>query len=274
MKLGESLGRRRRRGVGGTISARPKTEGGRRRRGPQGWAMLLLEAAALALVGWGGGYLVATRIVFPAPPPPANLFTMPDLHGLTTQAARERIAGLGMKLTGVDSIRHPTVAQGLVFGQSPLPGQLAMPSTPVRMTVSLGPQLRSVPDVRSLAESRARVVLETSGFVVSVDSTESDVPRGRVVDVTPPPDSVVALPTNVRLTVSLGPPLVSMPMVLGMSEEDARAKLDSLGLVVSDVKEVFRFGRDQGIVVEQQPSADTQLQPGSAVQLSVGRRSG
>jgi serine/threonine-protein kinase len=188
---------------------------------------------------------------------------MPDLRGLQLQAVRDRIKGLGMKVTTVDSMRHPTVARGLVFGQSPLPGQLAMPSTPVRVALSLGPQLRSVPDVRNLDAARARVVLETSGFVVTTDSAESDVPRGRVVDVTPPPDSVVPLPTSVTLTVSTGPPLVAMPLVLGMTEDDARSKLDSLGLVVSEVKQVFRFGRDQGIVVEQQPAAATQLEPQS-----------
>ncbi len=271
MKLGESLGRRRKK-RGGRGSSRSGGGSGRKGRTWSGAFSLFWKALVLALIGWGGGYVVATRIVFPAPPPPSNLFTMPDLRGLQLQAARARITGLGMKLSGVDSIRHPTVASGLVFGQSPLPGQLAMPSTPVRVTLSMGPQLRSIPDVRDLNVSRARVVLETSGFVVTTDSAQSDVPRGRVVDVDPPPDSVVPLPTTVKLTVSTGPPLVAMPMVLGMTEADARTKLDSLGLVVSNVKEVFRFGRDQGIVVEQQPAAQTELQPGAAVQLSVGRK--
>ena len=83
---------------------------------------------------------------------------------------------------------------------------------------------------------------------------------------------MVALPAQIQLTVSLGPPLVPMPSVLGMDEATARAAIDSLGLVVSEVKEVFRFGRDQGIVVEQEPPADSLLERGSAVRLSVGRR--
>ncbi len=270
MKLGGSLSRsRKKKRTGG----RGVTAAVRGWRPPEGRAGLALKMLLLALVGWGAGYLVATRVVFPAPPPPSNLFTMPDLRGLTLANADARVAKLGMTVAAVDSIRHPTVVQGLVFGQSPLPGQLAMPKTPVDVTLSLGPQVRSVPDVRDLAAARARVVLETSGFVVVADSAESDVPRGRVVDVSPAPDSMVPLPAQVHMTVSTGPPLVAMPMVLGLSQRDAVAKLDSLGLVVSDIKEVFRFGRDQGIVVEQEPAADTQLAPGTAVQLSVGRTS-
>jgi beta-lactam-binding protein with PASTA domain len=72
--------------------------------------------------------------------------------------------------------------------------------------------------------------------------------------------------------VSTGPPVVPMPFVLGMSEDEARLLLDSLGLVVSEVEEVFRFGRDQGIVVQQEPASDMELERGSNVRLQVGRR--
>jgi serine/threonine-protein kinase len=142
------------------------------------------------------------------------------------------------------------------------------------VTVSMGPQTRSVPDVTGLDEDRARVVLETSGFVVSVDTTEAEEPRGRVVASEPGPDSVVAIPSGILLRVSSGPPVVAMPLVLGLEQAEAEILLDSLGLVVSDVEEVFRFGRDQGIVVEQEPAADTELERGSNVRLKVGRRGG
>ncbi len=63
-----------------------------------------------------------------------------------------------------------------------------------------------------------------------------------------------------------------MPLVLGLQQLEAEQLLDSLGLDVTDVEEVFRFGRDQGIVVEQEPAADSELQRGSGVRLKVGRR--
>jgi serine/threonine-protein kinase len=232
----------------------------------------LAASIGLALVGWAFGYTLATRVVFPAPPPPGDLFEVPDLRGLGMASVGERLAGAGLELGVVDSLRHPSVAAGLVLGQSPLPGQVSQPETEVWITVSMGPQMRSVPDVVSLDESRARVVLETSGFVVDVDTTEAEAPRGRVIEVSPPPDSVVALPAQVVLLVSTGPPVVPMPFVLGLEQADAVNLLDSLGLEVAVVEEVFRFGRDQGIVVEQEPPADTELQRGSSVRLKVGRR--
>lgn len=270
MKLGGSLERRRRR-------TRPVSEGGTGeggglarwipRAGRRTWAL----GAGMIVAGWLVGYLVATRLVFPAPAPPGDLYEVPDLSGLDLNTARERIEGIGLELAGVDSVAHPTRPRSLILGQSPLPGQLALPDSPVRVTVSLGPERRAIPDVVGLLSDRARIVLEASGFVVVVDSTESEEPRGRVIDLDPEPGEEVALPAEVQLMISTGPPLVAMPLVLGMPRADAVAALDSMGLVVSEVEEVFRFGRDQGIVVEQEPAADTELRRGSEVRLSVGQ---
>lgn len=293
MKLGDSLGRhRRRRSEGprdpepppGAVDAEEPT-GEKSRRWPRIGARpggashpllmgrnLVLGTLALAVFGWFFGYLIATQVFFPAPPPPGDLFEVPDLRGLGLASASERLSGAGLALGAVDSLQHPSATAGLVLGQSPLPGQVSQPSSPVRVTISTGPQTRSIPDVRRLDEERARIVLETSGFVVEVDTSESDEPRGRVIGVSPPPDSVVALPAQVVLLVSAGPPVVPMPLVLGLERAEAEQLLDSLGLVVSDVEEVFRFGRDQGVVVEQEPAADTELRRGSAVRLKVGRQ--
>jgi len=243
----------------------------------EGWEIrldsrLLLIGGALVVGGWLVGYILSTRVLFPAPPPPGDLFEVPDLSGLTLATARERLVGSRLTLGAVDSLQHPSVSEALILGQSPLPGQIARAESPVRVTVSLGPQRREVPDVLSMDGDGARIVLQTSGFLVTVDSTESELPRGRVVAVTPPPDSVVPLPARVRIVVSTGPPLVMMPLVLGLEEQEAVVMLDSLGFVVSDVEEVFRFGRDQGIVVEQEPRSDTLLVRGTQIRLKIGRR--
>ena len=272
MRLGGSLARRR-----GKRGRRRRTSGsGRPQSGDASpWTAgprLFLLTGVLAALGWAGGYLLSTRVAFPAPPPPGDLFEVPEIRGLTLTRARDRLTVVGLDLGIVDSLQHPTVAESLILGQSPLPGQLAAPGGGVGVTVSRGPQLRSVPDVLRLDHERARVVLETTGFVVRVDSAHSDVPAGRVVEVSPPPESVVALPAGIDLLVSMGPPLVTMPLLLGLRQADAERLLTSLGLVISEIEEVFRFGRDQGIVVVQSPAAETVLERGSAVRLSVGRR--
>jgi serine/threonine-protein kinase len=216
--------------------------------------------------------MFSTRVLFPAPPPPGDLREVPDLTGMEPDGAGIMLRTAGLTPGRVDSVRHPTVSEGLVLGQSPLPGQLAQAGDSVRVTVSLGPEVRPVPDVLRLRGERALMVLEATGFSVAVDSAEGDAPAGTVVGIEPPPETEIALPAEILLTVSLGPPRVEMPLLLGLMEEEALALLDSLGLVVSEVETRFRFGMDQGRVVEQQPEAETIVEQGSAVRLVVGRR--
>ena len=154
------------------------------------------------------------------------------------------------------------------------PGQLSLVGDTVRVAMSMGPETRPVPDVLRLRADRAQTVLEASGFSVVVDSVDSEMPRGGVVVMDPEPGTEATLPREVQLTVSKGPPLVEMPLLLGLEESEAMAVLDSLGFEVGEVETRFRFGRDQGLVVDQDPPAMTMVPQGSFVHLVVGRRGG
>lgn len=276
MKLGGAL-RRRRSGGGGEGRRRPASgsrKAGWSLRSATPWLRLLPAVAGLALAGSLGGYLLATRAFFPAPPPPVDLVAVPDLQGVGIEAAQRRLEAAGLVLGPVDSVSHPSMAEGLILGQSPLPGQLALPGAEVRVVRALAAQAQTVPDVRRLEASRARVVLEAAGFVVAEDSVDSDIPRGRVVGTAPPADAAAAIPSVVRLAVSRGPPLVPMPYLVGMGEGEAMAVLDSLGLVLGEVEEVTDPSGEGGRVLGQEPAAETPLERGSAVRLAVGRRQG
>jgi eukaryotic-like serine/threonine-protein kinase len=273
MKLGGSI--RRRRGPGRKSNrARPGRAPGQ----PDPWyrafrdPRLLWLAGLLAVVGSVGGYLFSTRVLFPVPPPPGDLTPVPRLIGETQQEAARQLALSGLVLGRVDSLRHPTVPEGSILGQSPLPGQLSLEGDTVWVALSTGPERRSVPDVSRLRADRARTVLEATGFSVVVDSVESGTPLGGVVAIVPPPGTESTVPREIRLSVSKGPAMVEMPLLLGMEEESATALLASLGLVVGDVEMRFRFGRDQGLVVGQEPPYGTLVAVGSAVRLVVGRR--
>ena len=227
----------------------------------------------MLVAGFGLGYLLSTRVLFPVPPRPRDLFEVPDVRGVDRSAALEAVRSLGLRMVVVDSFNHPLALRGEVLGQSPLAGQLSVTGDTVHLTVSLGPVRRPVPDVVRLRAGQARDVLEASGFLVAVDSLEAELPAGRVVEVLPEPGTEVDLPMEVRIAVSTGPPLVAMPLLLGIEQASAEAMLDSLGLIVSEILTRFRFGRDQGRVVEQDPLPDSLLPPGSPVRLVVGRRS-
>lgn len=275
MKLGGSIRRRRGLKPGGE----PKPRGPSDRpwfRLPKSKRALRLASLVLvsAIVGLGVGNLFSTRVMFPAPPPPGDLIPVPDLRGESLRQAEVLLAEVGLTVGLIDSIRHPEAREGEILGQSPLPGQLAPSGDTVRLAISLGPEERPVPDVMPLRVERATGVLTAAGFTVTVDSVESNLPPGRVVSMNPGPGTSVVLPTAVHLNVSLGPPMVEVPLLLGLDESEARALLTDTGLEIGEVSVRFRFGLDQGRVVEQDPSPGRMVRQGSAVRLVVGQRGG
>jgi beta-lactam-binding protein with PASTA domain len=101
-------------------------------------------------------------------PPPAEIetVTVPNLVGLSAQAARSRIRALGLRSTQrpVESSRP----EGTVVGHSPTAGEELRKGGTMTLQVSTGSTLVEVPDVSGLDANAAVTELETAGFVVDV----------------------------------------------------------------------------------------------------------
>jgi beta-lactam-binding protein with PASTA domain len=63
-----------------------------------------------------------------------------------------------------------------------------------------------VPDVVGFHVERARGLLERLGFTIQRTDMESTEPAGRVLSMEPGPGARLALPAQLNLTVSTGPP--------------------------------------------------------------------
>lgn len=258
--------RRRRRGARGRSTRKRRARSTGRGRGVPRLLLLLALAS-------GAGYLYATRVVFPVERSSGGAFrTVPDLRGMGGEEAGELLASEGLQAGTVDSISHPETPPGRILGQSPLPGQLALPGSAIALTFSLGPERRPVPDVTELRVVQATALLEASGFEVTLDSTESEVTQGRIASTFPEGGVMLPIPARILVSVSLGPPLIAMPALVGLAEEEALLLLDSLGLAVGEVVTRFRFGFNQGEVLEHFPPPDSLVAEGTEVRLVIGRR--
>lgn len=290
MDLGSSI-RRRRKGKGGGTRSRkeprrlkmprlkmprvkkPRGTAARRRERPPRRAGSRLRQVVLALVvagaGLGSGYVLATTSFFPPGEPPPELQGVPGLAGHSLESAVALLADSSLVVGQIDSVRHPVAVAGTVIGQSPLPGRTALQRAPVRVAVSLGPEIRAVPDVTRLHGGRATLVLEAGGFVVEVDTIESGTPAGRVIGIDPVPGTELALPGIVRMAVSSGPPTFPMPDLSGVRAQEALTTLASLGLVLSAMETRYSI-LNVNTVFGQYPDPNVPVELGTAVRLIVG----
>lgn len=207
----------------------------RRRRAD--WVMLLLAGLAfLSVMGllplWG---TILTRALTPLPPvsenaTPGPVFgptptqdlssidtpsvdtatpepdvAVPRLVGEELETARQlaRDAKLGVAIASQQHSGDVPVSH--VIDQSPAPGAEVPPGMQIAVTVSLGPEMVTVPDVVGFPVAVKRLDLEDIGLVVSVTETWSLEPKDLIISQTLEAGTTVTVGQTITLTVSSGP---------------------------------------------------------------------
>jgi eukaryotic-like serine/threonine-protein kinase len=158
------------------------------------------------------------------------------------------------------------VDEGRVIRFDPPAGTELRRDEVVTVFVSAGHAPVDVPDVTGQTPEQAKANLEALGFTVKrgEDGRSAAVDKGEVMAVSPgPADDPAPYGSELTITVSIGVPLVTVPSVVGMSEDDAKAALQAAGLKVDSTK---FFGNK---VRQQQPAAGEQVEQGSSVKILV-----
>ncbi|MBW3577860.1 MAG: PASTA domain-containing protein [Actinobacteria bacterium] len=198
---------------------------------------------------------------------------VPDLGGLTVEAAQERLSSAGLALGEVTEQPSAEQPEGRVVAQDPAAGSDVEPGTAVDLVVSSGRSPVAVPAVIGLAVEAAQERLSSAGLALGevTEQPSAEQPEGRVVAQDPAAGSDVEPGADVDLVVSTGPEPIEVPDVVGSGLDEAIAELSSLGLEAEVGAEVFNETVPEGVVVEQEPVPGAILRPGGTVRLTVSK---
>jgi serine/threonine-protein kinase len=189
---------------------------------------------------------------------------VPDLVGKTLPQARALLRRADLALGRVAREFSDRVAVDRVMRVGA--GEEAPIGSEIDVVLSKGPFPKPVPKVTRLTEEEAVAVLEAAGFVPSVQSDYSErVPAGEVISQDPPKRTELQPGNAVTIVVSLGPPVFTMPDVVGLARDQAVARLRELGAVV-DVVLVRQPGTT---VVYQEPGVGATVHVGDTVEIYV-----
>jgi serine/threonine-protein kinase len=188
------------------------------------------------------GYLVTVLFVFPPHNVAADLKRVPDVVGRTVDEARRRSEREDLAFEEALAIHHAQPL-GTVVAQEPLAGQMAPPRSTLRVTISLGPPERPVPDVVGLSREQAELILLQAGFEVEV--------------------------TRVDASVSAGASTVLVPDLAMQSLTEAEATLRRLGLRLGEVLEDSAGLAAPGTILGQSPAAGEGAARGARVAVTV-----
>jgi len=129
----------------------------------------------------------------------------------------------------------------------------------------------SVPDLSGLTEAQAVAALEAATLEASpiLDTFSDTVSVGEVATQDPPAGATTAAGADVAIEISLGPVPVTVPDVIGLTEDNAVAEIDAAGLNTGAVSFVNDPNMPRGAVLTQDPPPRSQAAPGTAVDLVI-----
>jgi beta-lactam-binding protein with PASTA domain len=139
----------------------------------------------------------------------------------------------------------------------------------VKLLVSKGPPGVKVPNVVGLAAADALKRLQASRLAATLTQTASAQAPGTVLAQRPEAGGRAKPGTKVVLEVAKGRASVSVPNVVGRSQQDAAAALQQAGLRARAVQ--VPSSQAKGTVIAESPAAGRKVAQGSTVRLNVSR---
>ena len=161
---------------------------------------------------------------------------VPDLANLTAIQAEAVLRGVGLRLERVGERYDPSVPRGFILTQDPPAGTPVRGRRRVMVSVSLGQEFSSVPELFGETRRGAQLLLEHAGLRLGgiTLAPNDEVGDGLVVATDPAAESVLPRGTPVALLVSIGSgtPEFVMPDLTGREVGNVRRQLEALGFKV------------------------------------------
>lgn len=250
------------------VAAAEDEEDEARRRRRRRWLMVAVAVLIGALIGFALTRDTTTEV--------------PEVTGIPLGAAIALLEQNGFSVGDVNRVEREAPANTVLEqdpSASPPSGEASLEcaflsffcSKPkVTLTVSAGPGTAKIPSTAGLATEEAEEALEEAGFGASVETVSSDeVEEGLVIRSQPGGGETATRGTDVLLTVSSGPKLATVPVLVGAQRSFAVQQIRGRGFVPSVEEE--DAAAPAGEVLRQAPSAGSRLRAGSTVTIVVSR---
>ncbi len=194
-------------------------------------------------------------------------YAVPSVLGHPVQDATRDITDNRLTVGEMTEAFSETVSAGSVISVSPGVGSPLKPGAAVAVVVSKGRQPFPVVNWTGKPLSEAQDAVKDAGITITVlqEQHHGDVPRGAIISQTPA-EGTLYRGDRITVTVSLGPEMVTVPRVQGMSEADATQALRSAGFSV-DVSRIA--GGLFGTAHSTDPAGGRQAPKGSTITLRV-----
>lgn len=194
--------------------------------------------------------------------------TVPELVGLTQEEAETALKEEGLNILW-EEVYNPAVDPGRVCAQQPAAGRTVKQGQTLTVSVSLGTQWLTVPDLTGQNRDEALQSLRDQGFSVAVEFLhDNTIEPYTIVRTEPAAGEQLAAGQIVKAVVArpIPDPNRQVPDLVGLSLAEARSRLQERGLTAV----VRPSGAAEGTVRSQDPYPGALVKVFSLVYLYVG----
>jgi beta-lactam-binding protein with PASTA domain len=197
----------------------------------------------------------------------------PNLNGLPINEALDKLKDSRIGLLLEDEQPHQFIPQGHILSQFPTADTSIKNGASIRVVISSGAPLISIPDLRGQTRIAAGISLRRIGLnlghitVVPMKDTEG----GQVLATDPPEGTGVVEGRNVNLLVSTGSgkSLTRMPNLFGWTEAEAEELFSEYDLVISEVTTSPNNRVRAGEIHRQSPPPGVRINHGSKLEITL-----
>ena len=197
---------------------------------------------------------------------------MPNFVGMAYEKACLKAEKKGLTVERKD-IYKADVDAGDVAQQTPEKGERVNKGDTIVLYVSSGAGDIQVPNIVGMRKSKAEEALAEMGLEIgNVEYVTSDKPIGEVTEQSPEDGEMVGADTKIDVKVSQGSDSeeVKMPDLKLKTQEEASLMLEDLGLEAKFI-DGYSDTVPVGSVIDQGIAADTMVQTGSQVAITICR---
>jgi serine/threonine-protein kinase len=225
------------------------------------------------MVAGASAYLTLTFII-----KSEDTVIVPDLVGKDVVSALEQLADLQLntKVNGSEYSRQ--FPKNHVTYQEPDPGSEIKKDRDIRIIISKGPKIILMPNLVSLSERQARMIMEENGIPLGhlTHTYFKAVEKDHIVVQVPPAGTMTTHGASVDLLVSMGPRPIAykMPDLAGLSLDKAVLVIEKTNLAVGEIRSHFDKRKPRNIIIHQEPLAGYRIRENSPVSLVINRHNG
>jgi eukaryotic-like serine/threonine-protein kinase len=193
---------------------------------------------------------------------------VPDVKGQQWPQAQANLTNAGLK-----PVEHivPGKTKGQVSATDPAAGTSVPKGSQVRVNVWAGPAAATVPSVIGMTLSDAITTLRDDGFNPNPSYVSSDATQNQVISQNPAGGTASTKGTTVNLSVSKGPPPVTVPEVIGYTSQQAVQTLEGAGFKVNQQYESVGDPSQDNLVQSQNPAGGSSATKGQTVTIVIGQ---